>query len=461
MKKKRRTVLRSCMSLALAGSLAVSSLGVSAAAESQEANSGIQVGAAVRDITPTLENGMLPIDGVGKTTLVGVLDPIHVRVIAIRDDEDTFLMVATETGKGPYGPQYAESLAEHTGIPVESIFELSTHAHAVPEIKEEIDLDFEEDDPEVTNMQRWGKLVMDQMLDAADEALENMEPATVEIGYSESYINVNRNRYYTAEDGSSYRSQGYNPTGVSDKTVTALQFNNMEEEPIAFVVNYPVHGTVMYANQCIDGGTGVSSDIPGYVSNCLESTYEDSVAIWCSGAAGDQNPIIANEYFTPSIETGEKETTYMEGGNTDILDFLGKILYADVLTALDNAQDVTGDIDISSAYGGTEIPATEEHDADTFGLQLQVLRIGDIAFVGCAGELFNSIGLYMQENSILEDTIIVNHVWTHEEQSLSYLADDDGRINGGQGCNAPYEPGYINDALTDLMNELLESTQQN
>ncbi|MDO4276598.1 MAG: hypothetical protein Q4D16_23295 [Eubacteriales bacterium] len=429
-------------------------------AETSNTAHSLSVGAAVRDITPTVENGLLPIDGTGKTTLVGVIDPIHVRVAAISDSENTSLVVSFESGRGPYGPQYAQALSEHTELPIEAIFYSTTHSHAVPEITEEINLDYEENDPEVTNLQRWGKLAMEQMLDAADEALAEMEPATMGIGYSESYINVNRNRTYTAEDGSSYRSQGYNPTGPSDKTVAAVRFDDMDGNPIAFIVNYAVHGTVMYANQCIDGGTGVSSDIPGYVSNCLENSYDDSVALWISGAAGDQNPIFANEYFTPAVDTNDKETTYIEDGCEDILEYLGKIHYSDVQSALASIDSTTSDASVNFAYGGTSIPASEDNESgsDEYGLQLQVLHIGDVALVGCAGELFSSTGSYLKDNSLLDNTIIANHVWTHEEQFANYLADDEGRILGGQGCKAAYEPGYINSALTILMNDLINET---
>ncbi len=434
------------------------------AEEEEEVTYELSVGAAVRDITPTEENGLLPIEGVGNTTLVGVLDNIHVRVIALNDGESTALIVCTETGRGPYGPQFVQALSDHTGVDLDAIFCTATHSHAVPEITEELDYDFDDDDPDVTNLQRWGKLVMEQMFDAADEAMANMEPATMGYGFGESYINVNRNRTYTDEDGNEYRSQGYNPTGDSDKTLAVIEFDNMDGDPIAFIVNYAVHGVVMYANQCIDGGTGVSSDIPGYVSNCLEEVYPGCVGMWISGAAGNQNPIFGNEIFTPSIETGEAETTYAAGGDLEILDYLGKIQFADVKDVIKgiDKDEMTSDVKITYEYGESTIPAEpmEEGGSDEYTLSLSLLRLGDLALVGSPGELFSSIGEYMKENSILDDTIIVNHVWTHEGQRGGYMTDDEGKILGGFGTNANYLRGYVNSGLSMLMNDLIYESEE-
>ncbi len=449
-----RKALGCLLSLALAAAMAMPAF----AAEEDEYQ--LYVGTAIRDVTPTEENGLLPIDGTGMTTLVGVIDEIYVRMIALSDGETTSLMVITETGRGPYGPEYVELLSEHTGLPVEAIYYGATHAHAVPEQTQYVDLDYDDDDPEVTNLQRWCKLVLDQMYDAADEALANMEPATMGIGYGESYINVNRNRTYTNEEGETYRSEGYNPTGPSDKTLAVIEFDNMDGDPIAFIVQYAMHNTAMYANECFDGGTGVSSDIGGYVSKALESLYDGCVAMWISGAAGDQNPIYRNQYFTPSIEGDDYESTIIEGGDYDIVKYLGKIQLSDVKSVIADIsdEDKTSNVKVSCAYGETSIPAAEGYESDEFPLSLSLLRLNDIALVGCPGELFTSIGMYMKENSELECTLVCNHIWTHEGQFEGYMSDDEGIELGGSGTNARYQAGYINDALTDLMNELIEET---
>ena len=229
-----------CLTLAAAAVLCLSTAALAAPEEEEPIT--LMAGAAVRDITPTEENGMLPIAAVGRTTAEGVIDELHTRVIALSDGTNTALIVSNETGKGPYGPLFAQELSDHTGVPLDAIFYTATHAHATPEITDEIDMDyitFDEGSEEVDNLQKWGRLVYDQMMDAADEAIANLEPVTVGIGYSDSYVNVNRNAKYTNPDGSYYWAQGYGFDGFSDKTLSVIRFTSVETgDPVAFIFNY-------------------------------------------------------------------------------------------------------------------------------------------------------------------------------------------------------------------------------
>lgn len=418
------------------------------------------VGAAVRVVTPTKENGMLPVPGIGRDAgdMVDVIEDLHTRVIAFQSGDNTALLVCTETGKGPVGWQFAEELSEYTGVPVEGIFYTTTHSHSAPEVKSEISLEPEEGE-EVDNATKWARYTLEQMKDAADEALANLQPVTVEIGYGESYINVNRNRTYVNRiDGTTERTLGYNPTGFSDKTLTVVSFNDMEGNPVAYIVNYPMHGVTMIANTYFDGETGIHPDVPGYVSLLLEEEYEGSVAVWTSGAAGDQNPMVSNQVMYPDPKTGEAVTEYT--GDIKIMEYLGNIHYSDILNVIDNMEPVDAS-SVSFAEGVTTIPNEEGAETEEFALDLKILRIGDIVFAGSPGELWASIGAYMKDNSLLENTIVVNHTWTQKDAYTGYICDDDGRINGGYSTDKlQYKTGYINDALTDLMNSLIEETNE-
>ena len=202
-------------------------------------------------------NGMLPMStGLARQNLVDVIDPLHVRVIAVNDGQKTALMVVWETGDSPAPTEFVDDLAKETGVEREAIFYCATHSHAVP------------DAIKMSTTDPWMVYAHEQMLAAAKEAIANLEPASVGIGYTNSYINVNRNRVYYKEDGTQQRSQGYNPEGTSDKTLAVVRFDSKKTgEPIAFIVNYAVHGVVMYANHYVvneDGtyGVGVSADLP-------------------------------------------------------------------------------------------------------------------------------------------------------------------------------------------------------
>lgn len=414
-------------------------------------------GAAIRDITPAEE--WLPLTGVAKTVMVGVIDPIHVRAIALSDGETTALIMTFEMSGVPAPDVYLPILSEHTGIPVEAIYYNATHSHSSPSASSDpADLEIAVDSEEITGLQLYSQFVLQQMLDCADEALANMEPAKVGIGYTNSYINVNRSAdFYDEETGEVYVSQGYNPTGFSDKTLALVCFDTMDGEHIAMIVHYSMHNTAMYNNQYSEDGVGISPDIGGYVSSCIESYFPGTVGIWMAGTSGDQNPILSNEYFTPNIETGQQEATMMSRAVNELVTFYGKVQFADVKKALASIEDWTSEAKISYAYGGTTVPT---EDGGEFGFQLKLLRIGDIAFVGNPAELFNSIGVYMRENSLLKDTLVSNNNRTYTTeytQYTNYIPDDDA-IERGYRRNTTYKTGYVKEALTELMNELITST---
>lgn len=434
-------------------------------------------GAAIRDISPTKENGMLPLyrkSAEGYRPIVDVIDPIHVRCIALSNGDKIMLMLSFETGRTPYPKQFATALSAHVGLPEEAIFFTATHSHAAPEITTEID----ESEEGSQRLQMWADYVMEQMFAVADEAMLNLQPAKVGIGYSDSYVNINRNAEYAVIEADneirSYRYLGYNGAGVSDKSLVTVRFNDMQGNPLAFIVSYAVHGTVMHFNKCIDGEMGLSADIPGAVSTHLENKFAGSVALWFSGSAGDQNPIVMNEMYTANPDTGEFEITYIENGSVEILDYLGRIQFADVMRSLLSIEETENEVEINYSFGVTSIPGRSvtiinnevghfEYEygiGKDFYISLQLFRIGNIGFIGCAGELFSSIGTYLKEHILLRDAIIINHAsLSYAQAADTYLPDDEAMEKGGfAALTAEYQPGYLQEALATLANSLVEES---
>lgn len=426
----------------------------------------LRIGAAVRDITPTPD--MLPLTRAPDVQMTGVLDPIHVRVIALSSGAATTLIVCAETGRS-LGPQLARELSRHVGIPLAAILFTSTHSHATPEVNETwTNLAIEERlaatgserarAPPVTAQERWVAYAQQQLLAAADEALGHMQDASVGIGYAESYINVNRNSPYNKTvDGKviEYMALGYNPTGPSDKTVVAIRFNDAAGKPLAFVINYAVHGTVMHANTNLDGKTGISSDIPGMISTFLEQKYPGSVAVWLSGAAGDQAPLFQNQMFTRNPLTGEADVSF--SNSYDLLKYLSRIHFADVETALSRITRYEHAVAVNYDYRDGNIPGKKGGD---YSVSLQLLRIGDIALIGFPGELFSTLGKAIKQGSPLKNTIVVNHAWQRPYQHPGYHADDAALARGGFGTNGDYLPGHLEPLLVQLTRSMIHETDQ-
>lgn len=429
----------------------------------------LYVGAAIESISP-LED-MYPIERKASTDVVGIIEDIHVRVIAIGDGVTTSLILSFEMGRGAYGPQYATALAEHTGIDVDAIYLTAGHIHAAPEITSETNLEGD------SNQERWAAYVMEQMIKAADEALANMEPAEYGIGSSQSYINANRNANFTKEDGTPYRSYGYNGEGYTNHTLTAIQFNSLATgNTIAIIYTYAIHNIVMNANEYFDpafegvtysadekyGDTGVCGlhpDVCGLVSLYFEENYEGSVAIFLCGPAGDQGPIVMNQLWSPNPATGEQEDKYIVGASVEICEYLARIMYFDLKTAIDSIDEFTSEMKIGYAYGTTDIPAAEEGNSST-AMGFQVLKLNDIVLAGTTGEHYASTGDYIHENAITENTFVINCVWNSYETKASYYPDADAAIYGSANGTPRYDAEQMPVLLSELVNELTVEAEQ-
>jgi hypothetical protein len=109
------------------------------------------------------------------------------------------------------------------------------------------------------------------------------------FGTGVSYINVNRN----IVDRTTHRWwEGPNYQGVSDKTVAVIAFETPEGKPIAIYYNYGVHA-VITGNLDL-----VSADIPARRRTTSRNrSGPDVVALWSTGASGDQNPIYFQQTY--------------------------------------------------------------------------------------------------------------------------------------------------------------------
>ncbi len=433
-----------------------------------ETEGQLYVGAAIECISPLPD--MYPIERKASTDVVGIIEDTHVRVIAIGDGTTTSLILNFEMGRGPYGPQYVAALSEHTGIDPDEIFLTAGHIHASPEITEETDLEGD------SNQERWAAYVMDQMLIAADEALANMEPAEYGIGSSQCYINANRNANYTDEDGNPYRSYGFNGEGYTNHTLTTIQFRSLETgDTIAIMYSYAIHNIVMNANEFFDpdfegitytadekyadtGVCGLHPDVCGLVSLYFEENYEGSVAMFLCGAAGDQGPIVMNQIWTPDPKTGEQQENYIAGASVEICEYLAKWMYADLETALNSIENFSTDMEISYAYGTTDIPGTDENPEST-AMGLQVLRLNDIVLAGTVGEHYASTGDYLAENSSYDNTLLINCVWNTHETRASYYPDADAAIYGSANGTPRYDAEQMPILLSELLNDLIDETE--
>jgi hypothetical protein len=269
--------------------------------------------------------------------------------------------------------------------------------------------------------------VEDAAVEAVRRAKAQLQPARFGAGTGAAHVNANRR-----EPSSRGWWLGFNENGPSDKTVAVLRFEDLSGKPIAFLINYAVHAVVMGPENL-----QITGDLAGATSRYVEEHYlgkvrtrsdagprlglrpeqqpGEVVAIWTSGAAGDQNPV--------SMARGEDFT---------LVGALGQVLGEAVVRAAgsiktsERADLRTGQRLVTCPGrrvepGPTPRPEYKFADSDPVNIRLGLIMIGDVALAGVSGEVLTPIALRLKRESPFPQTIMI----THANGSSGYIPNDD------------------------------------
>jgi neutral ceramidase len=383
----------------------------------------LRVGASRVDITPAAD-AALPMSGyAGRTQgFRGIHDHVYVRAIVVDDGTTQAALVAWESLFVPDAvwEETSQKIAAQTGIRPENLLLSAVHDHGAPT------LGLASTAPKTA---AYTKSVEDAAVTAVRQAKSQLQASRFGIGTGTAYVNINR-RELTPGRG---LWLGYNEDGPSDKTVTVLRFDDLAGKPIAFWINYAVHAVVMGPENL-----QITGDLAGATSRFVEQHFtgkdhprgdggsrlqlrpegrgaRDVVAIWTSGAAGDQNPI-----------------STVNGEEFGMVDALGKILGEAVVRAAGRVK-TSADVRIHGAQqvvtcpgrrvepGPTPRAEYKFSDADPVNIRLGLLMIDNIALAGVSGEVFTLIAQRLRRESPFNHTVMV----THSNGSSGYIPSDD------------------------------------
>jgi hypothetical protein len=373
----------------------------------------LRAGAARVDITPP-EDAALVMGGYGSRTqgFKGIRDRIYVRAIVLDNGSKQAALVCWDLISVPNSvwAEVSARVTKEAGIQPEFLLLSAVHNHAAPTLSGgygETGL----------KTAAYTAKVEDAALEAVRLAKANLRPARFGVGTGTAYVNINR-RELTPDRG---WWLGYNPDGPSDKTVTVLKFEDTSRKPIALFINYAVHGTVMGSQNY-----QITGDLPGATSRYIEQHYArgaaqpagDSppvVALWTSGAAGDQNPV--------SRESGE---------NFTMVDALGKMLGEEAVRVASRIKPAWEQARIWGMQQEVTCPGRRVEpgprprkdytftDTDPVNIRLSLLMVNDLAFTGVSGEVLTLVHHHLKKESPFNRTIMV----THTNGSSGYIPDD-------------------------------------
>jgi hypothetical protein len=107
-------------------------------------------------------------------------------------------------------------------------------------------------------------------------------PARLGVGWGHSQANINRR----ARDIDDKTFLGLNPDGPVDRRIGILKITGRDDDQlIALIANYPIHGTVMGGESTL-----ISGDAPGVVAGYVEQQI-GAPLVFVNGAAGNLAPI--------------------------------------------------------------------------------------------------------------------------------------------------------------------------
>ncbi len=423
---------------------------------------GLKAGAAKVDITPAESD--LP------KNYLGVLDHIYSRAIVIDNGQTRAALVTIDAGATPDQLWQTVSRRAETelGIPAKQILITATHSHSIP--------------------MGGGKNLPEKVFESVKAAAAKLQPARMAFGTGVSYPNVNRN---IIDPKTRRWWEGPNYDGPSDKTVAVLKFENLNGEPIAVYYNYAMHAvTVGQLDK-------VSGDAPGAASRYIEDSYDDKlVAVWSTGAAGDQNPIYFQQTYDlreirikDYAKRGQDISNSMPPGGQGLnredptvaklmnqqkqmILSMGQFLGEEVMHVMrgmersDATARIFGDQKTVSCPGRKRLgeafragyPAQYE-DADPVELRLSLVMLGDVALGAVNGEVFNLIGQRLKKESRFARTMMVT--LTNGMARSGYIPNDAAfGYNTFEVLSSRLKPGCAEDKIVDGLLALMDESRR-
>ncbi len=416
----------------------------------------LKAGAAKVDITP--DKNDLPANS------LGIHDPIHSRAIVMDNGVTRAALVSVEiAGMSEEQWKTITTRAEsELGIPALNIMITCTHTHSAPRLATDV--------------------LVEKVFNSMKEAAGNLQEARMGYGSGLSYININRNNF-----DSERRTwwEGPNYDGVSDKTVAVIYFEKMDGTPLAVYYNYAMHAVV--------GGQmdKVSGDVPGAASRYIENSFDNQVvALWSTGACGDQNPVYFQQTFDlrdirirdyasrgedisnamppggTGLDRNNPEVARLMGEQELLLISMGQMLGEEVKYAIRNIKRFESNVSILSGTKTVSCPGRSRinsgragyegvyEDTDPVEIRLCLLMVDDIPITSVNAEVFNQIAMRLKKESPYTRTMMATI--TNGAARSGYIPNDAAYgFQTFEVLSSRLKPGYAENAIVDGLLDLI------
>lgn len=397
----------------------------------------LRAGVASCDITPT-RPVMLAGYASRKELSQGVHDPLSARVVSFENGGQRLVLVSCDLIGFYYGSvePIRKAILDATRLKPSELFLAGTHTHSGPWVN------FDPEKGHANNVE-YSKVLEGKLVEVVRAALGNLAPAQIGAGSGASPVGSNRRLPGRDKAGNPTILLNRNPNVMTDREVQVLKLTRNGTNDLAGVLfAYATHGTSLGAKNLI-----VSGDVHGLAEQFLEKHLgRGVVAAGFAGASGDIDPWFR---VLPGFKT--------DNGWIPEPVLMGTMLGEEVAHVLQGIQTRETNAVIRTALKAAEFPRKPQAAGKTFDaskaqpFHITVARVGEVAFVGLGGEVYNAIGKAIKTASPFPQTFIL----THCNGAAGYVPTKESYADGGYEIKTtPYEPG-VGEQLTEEVLEML------
>ncbi len=378
-----------------------------------------KVGYAQREITPTKPVPMWGYGARHNALSQGVRDPLFAKAVVIETGEEKLAIVGMDLGRAPRTDmmeRIRKAVKTEGGVGFVLISGSHTHSGPVIELRDRPGEGKGVYDDAVTYAAELEKKLVDVIIEAAAKARH------ARIGWGSAQVAMNRNRHSKIE-----------PKPV-DSELAVVRFDDLEGKPIALIVNFAAHPTMLSA-----ADLRFSAEYPGQMAIEVERSL-GAPCVFMQGAAGDLSPRTTDA--TRGIEAFGKalaaEVIAIAKGIHSTVPDKPSIQGVDETFTFEPRLDFRNPLlrtvfgqaffpELAAAYVNQDLADNKLHPHLT-----TVLINGELALVGASGEFFAEHAIRLKARSRAKKTLFFGYCNGHH----MYFPTIEAAAEGGYGADA-------------------------
>jgi len=395
----------------------------------------LKAGSARRDITP---REPVPMWGYGSrhdALSEGTLDPLYADALVMQAGDKKLAIVGLDLGRSPAEASLQRIRQQiKTAAGIEYSFIAGSHTHHAPVL--ELTDEPRKGQGRFDAALRYYKQMEEGIVAAILEADKKLEPVGMAVG-SIQLDGFNRNRHTKL------------PSKPSDRELALIRFDNASGKPIAILVNFTAHPTMINQRTL-----KFSADYVGALKAEIEKAAGAHV-IFMQGASGDQSVNEGpNKGYQAFGEALGKEAVKLAGSLTVQQVPQATLQVKEERFKFSSRTDFNNPavrLIYSTAFFPELIPNYVDEYADGIRPRLTVAVLNnELAFVGVSGEFFANHSLRLKERARVKQLFFFGYCNGYHQ----YFPTIEAVAEGGYGADSQVSPAEVG-AGEQMMNTAL------